>query len=376
MVVERRLLRNSDWLLLALSCLLVGYGLVAIYCATQSDERLTGGDAYYFVKKQLTWFLIGLVALTVMTLFDYHWLANYAREIYIGNLILLTLVLFIGHESGGAQRWIGIGAFRLQPSEIAKVAVIIAMATYLARHRASIAHPLTLLKSFVYLAVPMVLVLLEPDLGTSLILVFFWLAMLWIAQARVLHLLLIILLGFLGMAAMWHFNILKDYQKDRVLIMRDPASDRRGKGYQLIQQKIAVGSGQLTGKGLTRGTQSQHHFIPEQHTDAIFSVIGEESGFLGSSILLLLFAAMIVWRACNIALLAQDDFGLLMGVGFTAMFAFHIFINVGMVMGIMPVTGLPLPFVSYGGSNLLTNMIAVGLLLNIGMRRHKLQFGS
>jgi rod shape determining protein RodA len=376
MVVERRLLRNSDWLLLGLACLLVGYGLIAIFSATQSDERLTGGDPFYFVKKQLLWFFLGLVVLGVTVLIDYHSLKNYAREIYLGNLILLVLVLFLGREGGGAQRWMGIGAFRLQPSEIAKVATIITMAAYLSRNRATISHLPTVFKSFLYLSAPMLLVLLEPDLGTSLTFIFFWLGMLWIAQARALHLLLIILLGLLGFAAMWHFDILKDYQKDRILIMRNPTADRRGKGYQLIQQKIAVGSGQLTGKGITQGTQSQHHFIPEQHTDAIFSVIGEETGFLGSSILLLLFAALVVWRILNVALLAQDDFGLFIATGFASMFACHIFINVGMVLGIMPVTGLPLPFVSYGGSNLLTNMIAIGLLLNICMRRHKLQFGS
>lgn len=376
MVVERRLLRNSDWLLLALACLLVGYGLIAIFSATQSDERLTRGDPFYFVKKQAIWFLLGLVMLAAAALMDYHSLKNYAREIYIGNLILLAAVLLIGREGGGAQRWMGIGSFRLQPSEIAKVAVIITMAAYLSRNRATISQFLTVFKSFLHLLAPMLLVLLEPDLGTSLTFIFFWLGMLWIAQARVLHLLLIILLGLLGFAAMWHLDILKDYQKDRILIMRNPTADRRGKGYQLIQQKIAVGSGQLTGKGLTQGTQSQHHFIPEQHTDAIFSVIGEETGFLGSSLLLVLFAAVIVWRILNIALLAQDDFGLFLTVGFASMFTCHVFINVGMVLGLMPVTGLPLPFVSYGGSNLLTNMIAIGLLLNICMRRYKLQFGS
>jgi rod shape determining protein RodA len=375
-MVEKRLLRNTDWFMLVLAFLLVLYGLMAIYSATQSDERLTRGDPYYFVKKQVIWLALGIVALAVMVMIDYHQLPNYAREIYIGNLLLLVLVLFIGKAGGGAERWIEIGPFRLQPSEFAKIAVIITLASYLTRHRERIEELRTVMVSFLHLLAPMALVLLEPDLGTSLTFIFFWVGMLWMARARVLHLLLFIFLGLLAFAAMWHFGVLKDYQKDRILIMRDPEADRRGRGYQLIQQKIAVGSGQLTGKGLTQGTQSQHHFIPEQHTDAIFSVIGEELGFIGSTVLLLLFAALVIWRILNVVLVAQDDFGVLMATGFACMLAFHVFVNVGMVLAVMPVTGLPLPFVSYGGSNLLTNLTAIGLLLNVCMRRHKLQFGS
>jgi len=352
---------------------LVVYGLVFIYSATCNDGKLTGGDPYHFVKRQVLWLGVGLLVLFFFSWVDYHQLAHYTRLIYWGNLLLLMLVLVVGKVSGGSQRWLGWGPFRLQPSEFAKIAVIVTLALFLAQEGERIGSLRTVLKAFLHLLVPMALIVKQPDLGTALTFLFFWFGMLWVAEARGVHLLLMFLGGLASFALMWHFDVLKDYQKERLLMLYNPEADPRGRGYQLIQSKVAIGSGQVWGKGLTQGTQSQLHFIPARHTDFIFSVVGEEWGLAGGAALLFLYA-LLLWRGLSIVLLAQDDFGRFIATGLVCMMAFHVFVNIGMTVGLMPVTGLPLPFFSYGGSNLLTNLTAVGLLLSIAMRRQKIKF--
>jgi len=373
---DPRLLRNADWLLLALALLIAAYGLLMIYSATQTDESLqNGGDPSYLVR-QLIWLGLSLVVLAGMMSFDYHHLRRFVWVIYGGNVLLLLLVLIpgLGHTVGGSQRWLPLGPFRLQPSEYAKIAFIITLAFYLSEQE-DVGTWGTVFKSFLHLALPMVLILKQPDMGTALVFLSFWFEMLWVARARGLHLLLFFLAGLGVFGLMWHFDVLHDYQKDRLRTVLNPEADPRGKGYQVIQSKIAIGSGQVWGKGYLRGIQTRRRFIPTRHTDNIFSVVAEEFGFAGGCALLLLFSLFAVWRCFNVVLVALDDFGRLIAAGIACLFIFHVFVNMGMATGIMPVTGIPLPFLSYGGSNLMTNLAAVGLLLNIGMHRHDIQFG-
>jgi rod shape determining protein RodA len=224
------------------------------------------------------------------------------------------------------------------------------------------------------MAIPMVLILKQPDLGTSLVLMSIWFGMLYIAGARVKHLALILAVGALMAFVAWHVpGVLKDYQKARLTSFINPEADPRGSGYHIKQSRIAIGSGQFTGKGLFKGTQSQLRFIPEQHTDFIFTIVGEEIGFLGSSILMLLYFGLM-WRGASILSETEDYLGRLIAAGILSMFLFHILVNLGMTMGIMPVTGVPLPLFSYGGSNMLANLTAIGLLMGIYVKRHKIAF--
>ena len=303
--------------------------------------------------------------------FDYKVLGKMANTLYGINMLMLLAVMFIGQSALGAQRWIQLGPISLQPSEFSKLIMIIALADMLDRKKGQLNSFQDIIPIFLYVGIPFLLVLKQPDLGTSLVFMAILFGMIFIAGIRTKLLMIIFGAGITFMPFFWHF--LKDYQKQRLTVFIDPYVDPLGSGYHIIQSKIAIGSGMLFGKGLFGGTQSQLYFLPENHTDFIFAVIGEELGFVGAALILLLYF-IVLYRGIKIAGSARDNFGMLLATGITSMLAFHVLVNVGMTAGIMPVTGIPLPLMSYGVSALTTNMISIGILLNIYMRRQKIMF--
>ncbi|MDI6631178.1 MAG: rod shape-determining protein RodA, partial [Thermoanaerobacteraceae bacterium] len=366
----KRFLRTLDYTLLAVAGVIIIYGLIAISSATHVTNP-SGADAFYFVKRQVIWALLGFAAALFFMGWRYEELPRYATVLYAVNLLLLAAVLFMGHTALGAQRWIKLGPFLLQPSEFAKFVIIITLANFLARREERLERLRDLLPVFLYVGLPLLLILKQPDLGTSLVFVAVTFSMLYMAGVRVTTLLALGGAGFLGVCGwIWahlHYGVwipLKEYQIVRLTIFLDPWQDWQGAGYHMIQSQIALGSGGLWGRGLFNGTQNQLNFLPEQHTDFIFSVVGEELGFVGAVVLLVLYY-LLLFRAIKIATVAKDSFGRLLATGIVAMFVFHILVNIGMTMGIMPVTGIPLPLFSYGGSAMLTNLAAIGLLENI-----------
>lgn len=360
----REFLRRFDYILVFATLVIVALGAVLVASATQADP-LASRDVY----KQLTWILFGLTAAVTVAVLHYQRVRAFAVPIYFVNVFLLGLVSYAGYSAQGAQRWIQIGSFNLQPSEFAKIALIVTFAAYLGERKGNV-HSSNVLASFVHLSLPMGLILLQPDLGTAMVLLAIWLGMLLVSGAKIQHLLVIIVVIALVFFLALNFHFLKDYQVRRLLVFLNPDLDPAGAGYNLLQSKIAIGSGRMEGKGLFSGTQGRLNFIPSHHTDFIFAVVGEELGFLGGSLLLALYFILIS-RAIRIASTAKDMFGALVAAGISVMLLFQVLVNVGMTMGIMPITGIPLPLVSYGGSSLLANMIGMGLLFSISVRRFK-----
>ena len=368
MILSKRLLRRTDLTLIAAAAAIVIMSLVIIGSATHvntpSEER------YWFVQRQGISIIVDIALAAFLMNFDYKILQRYGNHFYVFNLILLILVMLVGQSALGAQRWIALGPISIQPSEFSKLIMIIALAAMMEK-RGKIQSLSDLAPVAGYVLVPFLLVLKQPDLGTSLVFLAIFFGMVFVAGIRLRILFGIFGLGLAAMPVLWHF--LKDYQKMRIMVFMDPNVDPLGAGYHIIQSKIAIGSGLLFGKGLFGGTQSQLNFLPENHTDFIFSVVGEELGFVGCTVLLLLYL-IVLWRGIKIAQNASDTFGRLLAVGITSMIAFHVLVNVGMTMGIMPVTGIPLPLMSYGVSSLTTNIMAIAILLNIQLRRQKLLF--
>jgi len=364
--MNRRMLRYIDWPLVGLTLALIAGGTIVLFGATAASP-----DPWGFVRLRIIHLVIGLLAMVVITVIDYGVIARAWRPILLATVLLLGIVDVLGRSTLGAQRWIALGPFgTFQPSEVAKLALIITLAKHITDGRDLRSWP-ALAPIFVHVAIPVLLILKQPDLGTTLVIAAIVAAMLFAAGAprRVLG---VLGAGTVAVApVLWKF--LHEYQRQRLIVFLDPGVDPLGAGYALIQSKIAVGSGQLLGKGLLHGTQTLLHFIPEQHTDFIFTVIGEEFGFVGAILMLVLFALWLQ-RGMRIAMEAKDPQGMLMAVGVVAMVAFHLFVNVGMTVGLMPITGIPLPFISHGGSALLLMLMATGLLLNVGMRRKKILF--
>jgi rod shape determining protein RodA len=366
---DRRLFRNFDYLLLLTACAIMLISLVVISSATLINPT---GDPNYFVKRQAIRFLVGFVVLLLVVTIDYTQFYRFSSYLYVFNLLLLLAVLFVGRESGGAQRWIDLKFFDLQPSEFAKVIIIISLARHLVSREGNFDSIFSVIPSFIHVAVPMALIFLQPDLGTAMVFIVILFGMLFMAGAKISHLVFYAVAGIaIGFPLLW--SKLKLYQKARLTVFLNPEQDPLGHGYHIMQSMIAIGSGGLKGKGLFEGTQSQLEFLPAQHTDFIFSVLGEELGFIGGAVLLLLFL-LLIYRVIRTASLARDTFGALICIGVASMLVFQVLVNIGMTISMMPVTGLPLPFMSYGGSSTLVNLIALGLVLNIGMRRHKLMF--
>lgn len=375
---NRKLLRNLDIVFVVSVFFLLLLGVLILSSATSNVNN----DSWYFVKRQVLWIALGCVILVLCVVPDYGILLRYVRHLYIFNLFLLGLVLAIGKTAKGAQLWLGWGGLGIQPSELAKVIIIITLAAFLLK-KEKLETWRDLMPVFAHVGVPLLLILLQPDLGTSLVFLAILLGMLFVAGARPSLLLKLIGGGALLLAAalIAHFKFglplpLEEYQIKRLIVFVNPYLDGRGgrgAGWHVIQSLVAVGSGGLWGKGLFKGTQVHGNFLPEHHTDFIFSVVGEELGFVGGVFLLGLYFTLI-YRTLCIAQQSRDQFGVLIAVGICSMWAFHILENIGMAIGIMPITGIPLPFLSYGGSSMLTNLLAVGLLLNINLRREKVLF--
>lgn len=363
---NKKLLKNFDYGLLITVLLISIFSIIVILSASHAVE--TG--SYKKVIVQSVAILIGLIALVMVNLIDYNVLSRFSIFIYIANNIVLLSVLIIGKTSNGAQSWISIGPVDIQPSEISKIALILTLANMF-NNIEEIKNFKELVWPLIHVGIPFIIVMLQPDLGTALVFIAIFLGMVYISGIRTK-----LLAGLIGMGiAMMPiaYKILKPYQRNRLLSFINPNLDPMGSGYHVIQSKIAIGSGMFWGKGLFHGSQTQLYYLPEAWTDFIFSVIGEELGFIGASFLIILYAIML-YKAWKIAFNAKDKYGSLVAVGIISMFAFHILENIGMTIGIMPITGIPLPFMSYGGSSMVVNMIAVGLLLNIGMRRQKINF--
>lgn len=365
----KEIVQKIDWLLVIAVFALVSFGLMLIYSATYNYAQT--GQSWH-MQRQIVFFIIG-VALTGCSLaFDYRGLKQYMTYIYGVNVLMLLVVMFFGHSQLGAQRWLQISSFSFQPSEFSKLFMIVCLAAFMEHRIEWLEDFADYIKVFGFIFIPFVLVLRQPDLGTSLCLIAILLGMIFISGFRYEWMIKVVI-SLLALApAIWNF-VLQDYQKSRIMVFLNPEIDPFGSGYHVIQSKIAIGSGSWFGKGWLAGTQSQLNFLPENHTDFIFAVAGEEFGFIGVSVILFLYA-IIIWRGIRIALKAEDNFGVLLAVGITSMFMFHILVNIGMTIGIMPVTGVPLPFLSYGVSSLLTNIMGVALLLNISARNVKLKF--
>jgi len=368
-MVDRRIASNFDlgFMLGVLALLVVG--AVSVHSATHGM-----GDRSSLFLRQLSWMGVGLVVMAGMLVFDYRLLKRWGWPIYGIAVTLLAAVLVVGRTGMGAQRWIPLGPFSFQPSEIAKICLIIGLAKYYSEDGVTDGHTLRqLIKPALIVGFPAVLIIKQPDLGTALMLVFIFSAMTVAAGINRRSLIYLCVTSAVTAFPAWNifWGHLKDYQKKRILVFLNPDSDPSGAGYHITQSKIAVGSGALTGKGYMQGTQSQLNFLPERHTDFIFSVISEEWGFLGSIVVLMIYLYLILW-GFDTAMKAKDRFGAFLAVGITSMLSFYVIINVGMVLGIMPVVGVPLPLVSYGGTAAVTMLMSFGLLMNVSMRRYLL----
>jgi rod shape determining protein RodA len=313
--------------------------------------------------------VLGIGVMAVVASIDYRLFRDFAPFLYVATAFTLLLVLSpIGKNSKGAQAWFQVGSFQFQPSEWAKIVLIVCVAAYAANHRGDL-DGRRLLTLLLLAGFPMALIELQPDLGTDLVFGAILLFTLLVAGARVRHMAVLGVLAVMCVVAVFHFGLLKDYQRERLTAFLDPQGDVQRSAYNLNQSKLAIAHGGVTGQGLFKGTQTNLSYVPEQHTDFIFTVVGEELGLLGSGALLALYG-FIVWRIWRAAVLSRDLSGTLICVGVMAMFVFQIFENVGMTMGIMPITGIPLPFMSYGGSSTLACFAAIGLVLNVHMRRY------
>ncbi|MCF8034204.1 MAG: rod shape-determining protein RodA [Desulfarculaceae bacterium] len=362
-MIDRRLVSNFDWLLLALVLALGACGVANLYSAASSFH---GAGTPVFLK-QTYWFGLGLGVMIAVAMVGPQRLTTIAYPLYGLVVVLLIAVLFWGKVIGGSQRWLVLGPVVLQPSELARLAVVLVLAAYFQRRDQ--AEPYRLHQLFAPLGlalVPALLILKEPDLGTCLLVLIVATSVILVNGVKLRDLAIAGGGLILVLPVAWRF--MKDYQKRRIFSFLDPESDPLGSAYHLIQSKIAVGSGQFTGKGFMAGTQTQLHFLPEQHTDFAFSVLAEEWGFIGAMLLLLLMAGLI-YRGLSTAYRTKDRQGLLIVVGATAMIFWPAIINVGMVLGLFPVVGIPLPFISYGGSSLITTMAALGLIQGVAMRR-------
>lgn len=364
MLFDRRLAQNFDIILAGIVLLLMTVGVMNIYSAALNIRA--GVTPIYM--KQLTWAAAGIVLMVFFVILDYRLIQRASYPVYALTLVLLTVTPFIGKAPTGAVRWIDIGIISFQPSEISKLALVLGLARYFDIHW----HPegfalRQLIVPLILIAVPAVLIMKQPDLGTSLLVLMIGFSMAFFARIRTGSLL--ILAGGASASLPLSWYMMKAYQRRRLLAFLNPSEDPLGSGYHQLQSKIAVGSGRFLGKGFLKGTQTQLHFLPEQHTDFAFSVWAEEWGFIGSVILLGAFAYLVI-KGLDIAAHARDRHGMLLAVGITAIIFWQVFMNIGMVTGLLPVVGVPLPFISYGGSSLLTLSVEVGILMGVGVRRH------
>jgi rod shape determining protein RodA len=364
MKFDRRLLFNFDWTLLVLILVISVIGILNIYSAGNSLDNFRQETLYI---KQVQWIVLGLILIGIIICIDYRFICRFAYVIYTVSILLLIVVALYGYATHGSQRWIVIGGFFFQPSELVKLTIIIALAKYFDDHMTERSYSLKeLLMPFFIVLIPFLFILKQPDLGSALMLIFIAISVCFFIGIKWRSLLVAVSGGLILVPFSWFF--LKDYQKERIMTFFNPENDPLGAGYHIIQSMIAVGSGGIFGKGYLKGTQTQLKFLPVQQTDFVFSVFAEEWGFLGALILMIMFLILILW-CLKIAMNSRDLLGLLLSFGITMFIFWEVFINVGMVLGMMPVVGIPLPFLSYGGSSMVVLMTAMGLLLNVSMRR-------
>ncbi len=360
---DRRLITHFDWTYLLLILLIAGIGIVNLFSATSSWT--TAVPPIYL--KQFYWLGLGLLIIAVICLFDYRHLEYFSFPMYAGNLLLLVLVLAVGRTSMGATRWISLPGINVQPSEIMKIVIIVTLARYFSDKAHLGGFSLReLVAPGLLLGIPALLIMKQPDLGTALLVLCIGGTMALYAGVQRTAIFVIGLTGLAAACGGWF--LLHDYQRQRILTFLNPERDPLGAGYHIIQSKIAVGSGGFSGLGFMKGTQSQLSFLPERHTDFAFSVFAEEWGLTGCLFLLVLYCLIVLW-GLHIALRSNDRFGMYLAIGVSAMLFWHIVVNLGMVIGLLPVVGVPLPLFSYGGTSMVTTMIGVGLLMNVSMRR-------
>jgi rod shape determining protein RodA len=368
--------RNLDVVLVGGVVLISLFGCLMVYTATRDQLQAAGLSPTYYLKKQAIFLVIGLIAMFAVAAIDYRKFRDWAPVIYGLSIVMLVAVFVVGHKSKGAQAWFQFGSYQLEPSEFVKIALIIALATYCAASKRSLSGR-ALVAVLALSAIPFLLIYKQPDLGTALVLAAVLAAVLLVGGASGRHMAVLAVFTAVATLGVVHFGILKSYQQARltsfvnspdqpdVALLRSAAGANE---YNLAQAKITIGDGGLTGKGIGKGPQTNLSYVPEQRTDFIFTAVGEQTGLLGSGLLLVLFA-LVIWRTWQAATLSRDKVGMLICVGVLAMLTFQVFENIGMTMGIMPVAGIPLPFMSYGGSALIATFAGIGLVLSVRMRR-------
>lgn len=371
LILNKKMLKNFDFGLLINVILISIIGIITVSSATRA---FNGGSKRLFLL-QIAWVAISLICLVITVLIDYINFRLYYNFIYIANLMLLGLVVVLGKVTNGANSWLNIGSVGIQPSEFMKLSIILVIARKVEDFEGDINNFKHLGIIFLYCIIPIAMIYEQPDLGTAMVIVVIIIGMLFMAGLNLKVLFGGAIAAAAAALAIWFspVPILKEHQRNRILIFLNPSLDKLNTGYQVEQSKVAIGSGQIFGMGLGKGLQIEGKFLPYPYTDFIFSVVGEEFGFVGAVVLLLLYASMLI-KILRTTKVAKDKFGYMTIAGIMWMFLFQMFQNIGMTMGLMPVTGITLPFVSYGGSSMLVSMISIGLVLNIGMRRHKINF--
>jgi rod shape determining protein RodA len=365
MALDRRMLFHFDWTIFMTAFALGGIGLISVLSATWAGAHHPLDP---LVVRQLIWIGAGTVLLAAAALFDYRALDSLAYPFYAVSLGLLIVVAVAGHSTGGSRRWINLGLLKLEPSEIAKLAIVLVMVHYLREEPPRGGwRSYQMLIPALLLAIPVGLVLKQPDLGTALILVMISGTLVFVSGLNWRTMAVVVLGAMLAAPLAWHY--LKPYQRERLVSFVNPQSDPLGSGYHIIQSEIAIGSGGAWGKGMFKGTQARLNFLPEQTTDFVFAVYAEEFGFAGSMLVLALYVALIA-RGIWIARHARDRFGALLAIGISGVIFWQVAVNIGMATGMLPVVGITLPMVSYGGSSLIATMAAVGVLISINMRRY------
>lgn len=359
--------KQFDYILLLTTLVLCGYGIVMIFSATLSFDTLD------YVKTQGIATGIGMLTIIVLVILDYQLLGKLYIPIYLAcNLLLLAVVFWgFGAEKWGADSWLQIGPVIFQPAEFVKIGLIISLAKFIDNNKDNINDPFILLKILIFAFLPVLLILLQPDAGTAMVFIFFIAVMLFIGGVKFRYFLYALGIGLLSLPVLW-FKM-DTYQKNRIFDFLEPERDISGTGYQAMQGKIAIGSGKMFGRGLFEGVYTQFNYVPEKQTDFIFAVLVEELGFIGGAGLMLLYFILLT-RFVRVARKSKDMFGSLMVVGFFAMFLFHIWENIGMTIGLMPMTGIPLPFMSYGGTFQLANLICIGIVLSVAVHKEELSF--
>lgn len=366
MAFDRRLLNHFDWTLFTIVLALAGLGVLAVMSGSYAASPHHGLDP--LVIRQLIWIGFGMLIILGAVLFDYRAIVTYAYPIYLLSLVLLIVVSVIGHSTGGSRRWINLGFFHLEPSEFAKLGIVFVMVRYLREEPPKGGWSLRqMIIPGILLGIPTALVLKQPDLGTAITLVVVTVTIMFVSGLNWRTMAVLAVAAMLAAPMSWHY--LKPYQRQRLVSFIDPKADPLGSGYHIIQSEIAIGAGGTWGKGFMKGTQARLNFLPEETTDFIFAVYAEEFGLAGSILLLALYGSLIA-RGLYIARHSRDRFGSLLAVGLTGIVFWQVAINMAMTSGMLPVVGIPLPLVSYGGSSLLTMMAAMGLLMSINARRY------